>query len=356
MDDDDHAEERAPFYAIPYSEDHSYAGIEYPGPVSSIPRALNSIGGLPFVSTTLENPPDPTSTIELSLNPKNRFHHPVQSTILESGNIVMKIVKRRRKRPKLGDDGREVDAGVFTMEAVGVASKTVRFRGKSSSGACAGPGRRGADLLFSREGMADFQYGPSVPADDPIISIAQSMENLDGMSHACPIRAFLTPPPPTVAAIQSFDFPAPNEVFSEDQYLPPPVFSRSAVPQSYESVHLEPLFRFVSQLTLHVVRSYRPVPASVQATSVRPSGEEVQRLINVSRWKGRPMTVVSFDDADVPTEPEDDLVKMRKPATDDTERNILKCLEDRPVWTRTGLLNQLSIEDARAATKCVFAC
>ncbi|KAL8283271.1 hypothetical protein RQP46_006049 [Phenoliferia psychrophenolica] len=277
-------------YEIPYTENDNFAGIEYPGPVNSVPRALKSLGGLEHVSRTLATPPNPASAIELNLNPKAKFSHPVQAGILDSGNIIMKVVKRRRKRPKLAEDGSLEEEGIYTMEAVGVATKTVRFRG-----------------------MADFQYNPSTKPDDPILVMADAMRTMN------------------VEAMAAFSFPAPDEDFTEDLYLPPSIFSRQGVPQMWE---------------------YKALSASVKTTSDRPgpSGEEVQRLINGTRWKGKPMVTIPFATPDVPTGPTEELIKLRRPVTKHSEAAALELLKRRPIWTRMGLLNEMPAEDARNAT------
>lgn len=120
----------APTYSVGPPTTH-FAAIEYPGPVNSTPRALKTLGGLPHISSVLANPPSPARVIELSLNAKNPFFHPVQANVLETGNIVLKVVRRRRKKPKRGEDG-ELEVGVFSIEVAGVATRTVRLRGALS--------------------------------------------------------------------------------------------------------------------------------------------------------------------------------------------------------------------------------
>lgn len=104
------------------------AGIEYPGPVNSIPRAVASLGGFPAVSASLASPLAHAAPIELNLNPDNPFFHTILAASLDSGNVVMKVVKRRRKRPKLDANGMVLEHGVFTLEVAGVVERTVRFR------------------------------------------------------------------------------------------------------------------------------------------------------------------------------------------------------------------------------------
>ena len=79
-------------------------------------------------------------------------------------------------------------------------------------------------------------------------------------------------------------------------------------------------------------------------------------MINVSRWKGKPMMTITFATKDVPTGPSEDLIKLRKPLTNASESAALKLLDERPVWTRQGLLNEMPAEFARAASKCAAAC
>jgi hypothetical protein len=136
-----------PVYAVSTSIPH-FAAIEYPGPVKSIPRALKTLGGLSHVSSVFANPSDPDAShsIELNLNTRNPFSHPVPGLISQTGNVVLKVVKRKRKKPNLGEDGK-VKEGVFTMEVAGIASQTVRFRGAIVGGEEAGM-RADRCLLF----------------------------------------------------------------------------------------------------------------------------------------------------------------------------------------------------------------
>lgn len=66
------------------------------------------------------------SVLELSLSPGNPFAHPIPGEIVSTSNIVLKVVKRRRKKR----DGESADApvGDYTVEALGVVPKTARFR------------------------------------------------------------------------------------------------------------------------------------------------------------------------------------------------------------------------------------
>lgn len=122
-----------------------YAGIEYPGPVRSIPRALASLGGPAHVSSSLASSSgagskDASKTIELDLNPGNPFFHTVPSHQVATANVVMKVVKRRRKCPKKSVERGEDELGAYRLEVAGVVDKTVRFRCASPLVCAAGAG------------------------------------------------------------------------------------------------------------------------------------------------------------------------------------------------------------------------
>lgn len=108
------------------------AAIEYPGPIgpASLNKALKTMGGLSHLSEVLSSPLDGSRNIELSLNTKSAFSHPVPAHVSESGNVLMRVVKRRRKQPKRDEHGNIVEEGIFTMEPIGMVTKTVRFRGE----------------------------------------------------------------------------------------------------------------------------------------------------------------------------------------------------------------------------------
>jgi general transcription factor 3C polypeptide 5 (transcription factor C subunit 1) len=62
--------------------------------------------------------------VELNLRSGNPFAHPIPGDVVATNNIVLKVVKRRRRKLNDGDEL----IGEYTAEAVGVVPKTVRFR------------------------------------------------------------------------------------------------------------------------------------------------------------------------------------------------------------------------------------
>ncbi|SCV68525.1 BQ2448_646 [Microbotryum intermedium] len=265
-----------------------FAAIEFPGPVRKLDRALEAVGGLKHLSEALLKPSDntPKNAIELQLNrgPKGVYTHPVPATIISGANIVLRVTKRRRKRPLRDAQGNIVETGVYSIEPLGVASQNIRFRA-----------------------IADFKV--QVNQQDPAVQIANAVRAMD------------------VNAILKYRLPEPNEDFTDDLFLPPPIFARHTVPLRYE---------------------YRPASGTVPTTSIRPSGQEVIRLASSSRYKTKPFTTIPHSSPTVPSEPTPELFKVVGRRTHDVlEIKLLAYLERRPVWTRQSLLSQLSSEELR---------
>jgi general transcription factor 3C polypeptide 5 (transcription factor C subunit 1) len=106
-----------------------FFSIEYPGYVrpASIPLAIHNLGGLSSISNAFKRTATKTDALlELRLRPGNPFAHPVPGDVVGTSNLLLKVVKRKRKRVDGQPNGDVV--GEYTAEAVGVISKTVRFR------------------------------------------------------------------------------------------------------------------------------------------------------------------------------------------------------------------------------------
>lgn len=120
--------DEAPLRPLPSA--HFYS-VEYPGYVqpTSVPRALKTLGGQGIVESAFKRTANRNNSIlELNLRPGNPFAHPIPGEIIPTNNLVLKVVKRRRKR-KDGEataDGPAI--GEYTVQAVGVIPKTARFR------------------------------------------------------------------------------------------------------------------------------------------------------------------------------------------------------------------------------------
>jgi general transcription factor 3C polypeptide 5 (transcription factor C subunit 1) len=82
---------------------------------------------------------------------------------------------------------------------------------------------------------------------------------------------------------------------SDLRLLPPPLFSRQAIPQAYKCALL--LSQSCAPLIGH---SFRANTASVVTSVVdEETGEEKKRMINRMRWKGYGPAAIMFTDAEV---------------------------------------------------------
>jgi general transcription factor 3C polypeptide 5 (transcription factor C subunit 1) len=118
----------APERPLPQTQFYS---VEYPGYVqdASVPKAVQNLGGQARLDQAFKRmAPKTESLIELALHPENPFAHPIPGDVVNTNNLVLKVIKRRRKRR----EGEPEDAllGEYKAEIVGVAAKTVRFRGE----------------------------------------------------------------------------------------------------------------------------------------------------------------------------------------------------------------------------------
>lgn len=120
--------EPAPLRPLPAT--HFYS-VEYPGYVkqASVPLALERLGGLANIEAAFKRGGNKSENVlELNMRPDNPFTHPIPGEVIPANNILLKVVKRRRKKD-LSSSGGEV-TGEYTIEAVGVIAKSARFRSK----------------------------------------------------------------------------------------------------------------------------------------------------------------------------------------------------------------------------------
>jgi general transcription factor 3C polypeptide 5 (transcription factor C subunit 1) len=107
-----------------------FYSIEYPGYVrtTSVPIAVQNLGGQTALGTAFKRSAGKTeaATLELKLRPGNPFAHPIPGDVVPTNNLVLKLVKRKRKNRMDTDDG--AAQGEYTAEIVGTTTKTVRFR------------------------------------------------------------------------------------------------------------------------------------------------------------------------------------------------------------------------------------
>ena len=112
--------------------------VEFPGPFLSedaTNKALAALGGIEAVTRSLNAEPNSAdSSLELDLSPGQLFARPIQGDPVATNDIVLRVVKRRRKNPRRDQHGRLAPGGegVYSVEAVGAIAKTYRFRSTSA--------------------------------------------------------------------------------------------------------------------------------------------------------------------------------------------------------------------------------
>ncbi|KAJ7068080.1 RNA polymerase III transcription factor IIIC subunit-domain-containing protein [Mycena amicta] len=310
----------APEHALPSTT--PFYSVEYPGYLvspESVPIAIKNLGGQIALDAAFKRTAAKTeaqTTLELNLRPGNPFSHPIPGDVVPTTNLVLKVVKRKRKN-RMQVDGELL--GEYTAQVLGSTSKTVRFRG-----------------------MADFQYQPDMT--DPVSKLRVAMDNLDVDA----IRSYVLPPEKAdymVPVSQTTDIdmnidpeltgipipdPLPEQPMRSNLRLfPPPLFSRQAFPQTY---------------------NFKSNPASIETSVINEeTGEEKKRLINKMRWRGYGPASISFSDRLVPEKPPPQVQEARNQISDVFCNKLLALFEKRPIWTREALFNQITAIEARDA-------
>jgi len=183
--------------------------------------------------------------------------------------------------------------------------------------------------------MVDYQYSPD--PNDPVTKLRMAMERFDvdeirRYSILEEKEDYVVPEDPSEMIIDpQLSGEAPQEepaaMKSNLRLFPPPLFSRQNVPQHY---------------------NFKANPASVVATVMNEeTGVETKRLVNRMRWKGYGPTSILFSDSGVPTGPSSAVNSMRNQVDDDIHNTLVKKFAERPIWTRTAILNQFTAAEAR---------
>ncbi|KAF9470465.1 hypothetical protein BDN70DRAFT_821342 [Pholiota conissans] len=314
----------APERALPQV---SFYSVEYPGYVqpSSVPLAIRNVGGQSAIDRVFRRTAHRTDAVlELSLHPGNSFAHPIPGDIVGANNLLLKVVKRRRKVPP----GEPPVPGEYTADVVGVVSKTARFRS-----------------------MVDYQYFPD--PEDPISKLRTALDTMDVdalCSYTIPPEpsddASSQPPPRCTGSPAEMDIdmnldprlfdipptpeaPPTSEVPTHQplRLFPPPLFSRQTIPQGY---------------------NFKANTASMKSTTIdEETGEERKRMINRMRWKGYGPASIMFADAHVPDRPPPAVEEGRNQVSEAILKKLEELFTQRPIWTRMSLFSQFSAAEAR---------
>ncbi|CAA7260151.1 unnamed protein product [Cyclocybe aegerita] len=299
-----------------------FYSVEYPGYVkpTSVQLAVSNLGGQDKLDQVFKRTTQRADAlVEVSLRPGNPFAHPIPGDVVNANNLLLKVVKRKRKAPS-GAPPSDGAAGEYTAKLVGVLSKTVRFRS-----------------------MADYQYFPDM--NDPVSKLRLAMDEMDAnflgsyqIPHE-PSEATPSPAPQTVdndidmnldpellgMSESAKDGAGPSR--STLRLFPPPLFSRQTIPQNY---------------------NFKANSASMISTTIdEETGEERKRIINKMRWKGYGPASIMFDDPRVPDKPPQAVEEGRGQIDQALLKKLESLFQQRPVWTRMSLFNQCSTAENR---------
>lgn len=128
------ASQEAPFYPI---GTQTFQSVEYPGPIGPTPTSLNK------ALKTLGKEEDwnqvfnkTRANLELNFRPEDHWAHPVPGDRTTTHRVLLKVTRRRRRRPRQAVDGAapetsgEREEGVYKIELPGTVKQTVRYRGQ----------------------------------------------------------------------------------------------------------------------------------------------------------------------------------------------------------------------------------
>ncbi|KAI0786417.1 RNA polymerase III transcription factor IIIC subunit-domain-containing protein [Abortiporus biennis] len=312
----------APSHALPST--HFYS-IEYPGFVKpeSVPLAIKHLGGQSKLDQAFKRTSNKSNTaLELNFRPENSFSHPVHGEVVSTHNLLLKVVKRRRKRREGEDEDASTPVGEYTAEVIGVTSKTGRFRS-----------------------MSDFQFEADM--NDPVSKLRSAMDTMDvdGIlkynipeeheDYVVPVNAeAMDIDPQLLAEGEQAPTMSSNKVKSNLRIPPPPLFSRQYLPLNY---------------------NYKANTASIVTTVVdEETGEEKKRMINRMRWKGFGPIAINFSDKEVPDKPSPAVAEQRNQADQKLLKRLEELFEERPIWTRAAIFNQFEPLEVREIINSKF--
>ncbi|KAJ3415690.1 tau 95 subunit of transcription factor TFIIIC [Chytridiales sp. JEL 0842] len=177
--------EPAESFALPNWNFHC---IEYPGNVQDAERAIETMGGQKEIERAFA---EELRSIELRYRPEDPFSHPITGEVVETADLLLKVTRKRRKRPTGSNGTYCEDDYMMKTEVVGMVSKTCRFRA-----------------------LADFQY--LVNPEDPMYKLRKALGTFD------------------VQGIEEFEISEEKGIAEDLRSMPPPVFSRIEWSQDYK--------------------------------------------------------------------------------------------------------------------------
>ncbi|PWW72505.1 hypothetical protein C7212DRAFT_226827 [Tuber magnatum] len=264
----------APWHTVP---PRKIISIEHPAIIRNVDKAIETLGGARALKKLSET--NASSGLDLRFRPEDIMQPPIQSKIVETNNILLKIrIPKRKRAPGEGPDERSVldklrDAGgEYTIETVGTIARTVRFRD-----------------------MANYQFNT---ADMEIVQRVRA--ELGGLEYE---------------KIKNFDIPTSRGLSDLHPILPPPLFSNTTMQHNYH---------------------YRQNPA-IKRTLV--AGKPA--LLNLQAAPKTLTPIVHISAPTIPLHPPDSLraYNLLDRGNKQCVDHLRKLFAQRPIWTRRALFN-----------------
>ncbi|KAJ5398504.1 hypothetical protein N7465_008993 [Penicillium sp. CMV-2018d] len=302
--DDQRGSRTAPFYAVPSRQ---LVSVEHPAVVRNVDKAIETLQGDSGIKTILDPSKDDTLA-NLVLRPEDAMARSVQSTRIQSNNVLLKVTvpKRTGRKRKRGSNQPFADA--------------------PDSEASEPPPRRTAkDLLRSMsDNPSKYQIEPvgRVERTHVFRGIPDFVYSTTASSFTNRFREQILPF--DFDKMKQFDIDMAKGAAQNADLIPPPSFSHGDVP-----------FHYI----------YRQNPTVKQAIGLSGKLETVN-----TQTANKILThLVPYDTPKVPSEPRADMLPIS--ALDAGMLRTIATLnalyEKQPAWTRRGLRNNLKTDEDR---------
>ena len=302
-----------------------------------------------------------TSTTSTSTNADihDMYRSPLIGQAVNTQNLVIRVNKRvwKKKRRKKPDDHGVIDESQpteytgdvrkeYTIQVVGVADKTLRFRSM-------------ADFAFKPDltpGRAQAQAPAPAPADadamhvdteasspsqselalDPVIQLHSALARMDLQA----LKRWQAPEQLEDYEVLVDDGKGAKTKRSNLRMLPPAFFSRADVPFSYNMQQTPYSELRTVPRPPHMAK---PLDPARTLTTSAATDTHMQRFVNRVRLTNiAPQPFRLGKDADVPTQPSVEVLRIENRCDPRVLSRLREILERRPIWSRLAFKSQLT--------------
>ncbi|OQE35480.1 hypothetical protein PENCOP_c013G06099 [Penicillium coprophilum] len=302
--DEQRASRTAPFYAVP---SRRLVSVEHPAVIRNVDRAIETLQGDAGIKSIL-NPEKDDTLANLVFRPEDAMARSVQSTSIQSNNVLLKVTVPKRTGRKRKRGSNELFANVPASEASEIP-----------------PRRIAKDLLRSlSDNPSKYQIEPvgRVERTHVFRGIPDFVYSTTASSFTNRFRDQILPF--DFDKMKQFDIDMAKGATANADLIPPPSFSHGDVP-----------FHYI----------YRQNPTVKQA--IGQSGK--LETVNTQTANKILTHLVPYDIAVVPSEPRAGMLPISAldPGMLRTIATLNALYEKQPAWTRRGLRNNLKTDEDR---------